>query len=113
MLDPSLVAHFERQAEMLANRVKKRFNGIGAAHNQLVPSGTRAFLESAVSEGRRFDLAVVDPPSYSTSREGQRDFDILRDHPALLAAVIAVMRRRAILPTAGHFGLKRRLAAAC
>lgn len=72
-------------------RANMILNGMDPARNPLIQSGTRAFLTSAKHEGRRFDLAVVDPPSYSTSREGQRDFDILRDHPAILASVIAVM----------------------
>jgi 23S rRNA (cytosine1962-C5)-methyltransferase len=39
-----------------------------------------------------FDLAVVDPPSFSKTEATGEDFDILRDHPALLAAVVAVTR---------------------
>ncbi|MDA3896959.1 MAG: class I SAM-dependent methyltransferase, partial [Desulfobacteraceae bacterium] len=39
-----------------------------------------------------YDLAVVDPPSYSTTRNRKKDFDILRDHPKLLTRVQELMR---------------------
>lgn len=60
--------------------------------NTLVQSGSFAYLSQAQTQAASFDLAVVDPPSYSTDRSGKRDFDIARDHPALLAGVIKVMR---------------------
>ncbi len=50
------------------------------------------FLANAHQTGLTFDLAVVDPPSFSTSRTEARDFDIARDHPLLLKAVLRVMR---------------------
>jgi 23S rRNA (cytosine1962-C5)-methyltransferase len=78
-------------------RENMTLNGIPAEGNTLVQSGTRAYLEKARQTGQTFDLAVVDPPSYSTVRSGGRDFDILRDHPELLASVIEVMRPGATL----------------
>jgi 23S rRNA G2069 N7-methylase RlmK/C1962 C5-methylase RlmI len=72
-------------------------NGLAEETNTLVQSGTMAFLSRAHQEGRAFDLAVVDPPSYSTDRAGKRDFDIARDHPVLLEAVIKVLRPGAAL----------------
>ena len=73
-------------------RENMALNGIPEKGNKLVQSGTLAYLAKAQQAGQRFDLAVVDPPSYSTARSGNRDFDIARDHPVLLAAVIKVMR---------------------
>lgn len=73
-------------------RENMTLNGIPEKGNTLVQSGTRAYLEKARQTGQTYDLAVVDPPSYSTVRSGGHDFDILRDHPELLASVIAVMR---------------------
>jgi 23S rRNA G2069 N7-methylase RlmK/C1962 C5-methylase RlmI len=39
----------------------------------------------------RFDLAVVDPPSFSNSKRMTGTFDVQRDHAELLAAVARVM----------------------
>jgi 23S rRNA G2069 N7-methylase RlmK/C1962 C5-methylase RlmI len=72
-------------------------NGIPEEGNALVQSGTLTYLTKAHQAGQTFDLAVVDPPSYSTDRAGNRDFDISRDHPRLLAQVIRVMRPGAVL----------------
>lgn len=73
-------------------RENMTLNAIPAADNSLVQTHALDFLKMARRRQQRFDLAVVDPPSYSTTRERRDDFDILRDHPLLLAAVVAVMR---------------------
>lgn len=73
-------------------RENMALNAIPAADNTLVQAHVLDFLKMAHRRHRTFDLAVVDPPSYSTTRERQDDFDILRDHPLLLSAVVAVMR---------------------
>ena len=65
--------------------------------NRLVQADALDFLKIAKRRGPAFDLAVVDPPSYSTTRIGKVDFDIARDHPLLLQAVIDVMRDGAVI----------------
>ena len=35
--------------------------------------------------GARFDLVLLDPPTFSNSKRMNRTFDIQRDHPQLLA----------------------------
>jgi 23S rRNA (cytosine1962-C5)-methyltransferase len=78
-------------------RENMALNGIPEAGNTLVQAHTFDFLKEARRRNQTFDLAVVDPPSYSTTRARKDDFDILRDHPALLAAVVAVMRTGATI----------------
>jgi 23S rRNA G2069 N7-methylase RlmK/C1962 C5-methylase RlmI len=78
-------------------RANLALNGFSEKANTLVQSGALAYLAQAQKEGLTFDLAMVDPPSYSTDRAGKRDFDIARDHPVLLAAVIEVLRPGATL----------------
>ena len=51
------------------------------------------YLAKAGSQERLFDLAVVDPPSFYTIRNRQEHFDIAQDHPDLINAVAAVMRK--------------------
>lgn len=67
-------------------------NDIDPGTNTLVQSPTFKFLEETAEQGLKFDLAVVDPPSFSTSRDDNEEFDISKDHPRLLGAVIKVMR---------------------
>ena len=73
-------------------------NGIDPAANRLIQAHTFDYLKTAARQNRRFDLAVVDPPSYSTTKTRNLSFDILRDHARLLEAVVRLMR-----PTASLF----------
>jgi 23S rRNA (cytosine1962-C5)-methyltransferase len=73
-------------------RENMNLNGICEEGNALVQADTFDFLRKAKREQQTFDLAVVDPPSFSTSREKSHDFDISADHPLLLSAVVSVMR---------------------
>jgi len=72
-------------------------NGIDPATNRLVQAHAFDFLKKAAREKQRFDLAVVDPPSYSTTKTRNVAFDIARDHPRLLKAVVGLLRPDATL----------------
>ena len=73
-------------------RENMAINNIPEAENRLVQDHTFDFLEKAKRRGLKFDLAVVDPPSYSTSRQQNRSFDIAKDHPRLLNKVLSLMK---------------------
>lgn len=83
------------RAETAINWVRDNFelNGIPEKGNTLVQAHTFDFLKKARREKMRFDLAVVDPPSYSTIISRDYEFDISKDHPELLKEVISLMRR--------------------
>jgi 23S rRNA (cytosine1962-C5)-methyltransferase len=72
-------------------------NGIKEAKQTLVHAHAFDFLKKAAREQKFFDLAVVDPPSYSTTRIRNEDFDIARDHPRLLKEVMAVMLKGGVI----------------
>jgi 23S rRNA G2069 N7-methylase RlmK/C1962 C5-methylase RlmI len=57
---------------------------------ELVQADVRDFLADARRAGRSWDLAVVDPPTFSNSKRMDYTFDVQRDHAALLADVRAV-----------------------
>ena len=79
------------------SRENLQLNRIPEAANRLVQADTLHFLRGAKRRGQAFDLAVVDPPSYSTTRIRKSAFDIARDHPLLLQAVIDVMREGSVI----------------
>jgi 23S rRNA (cytosine1962-C5)-methyltransferase len=58
-----------------------------------VAAETRHFLRDAAREGRRWDIIVLDPPSFSTTRTGQELLEIQRDHPDLINEALAVLKR--------------------
>lgn len=72
-------------------------NKISRKSNTLVQAHTLDFLGRAHRRGERFDLAVVDPPSYSTSRSAKHHFDIVKDHQTLLEKVMSVMEKGGVL----------------
>ncbi len=55
-----------------------------------------AFLEWAEKQGKTWDLAIVDPPSFSQRRTGS-DWDVQRDHADLLRRVLARLRPGGVL----------------
>jgi 23S rRNA (cytosine1962-C5)-methyltransferase len=78
-------------------RENMELNAIPSENNILVHADTFAFLEQVRRRGHKFDLAVVDPPSYSTTRADDEEFDLSKDHPQLLEKVIEIMRSGATL----------------
>jgi 23S rRNA (guanine2445-N2)-methyltransferase / 23S rRNA (guanine2069-N7)-methyltransferase len=61
-------------------------NGFDAPIHELVQADARAYLASLPAQ-RRFDLAVVDPPTFSNSKRTDDDFDIQLDHRPLLESL--------------------------
>jgi len=57
---------------------------------ELVHADVREFLADARRAGRRWDVAVVDPPTFSNSKRMDYTWDVQRDHAALLDDVAAV-----------------------
>ena len=57
---------------------------------EIIAADVREFLSDARREGRRWDVAIVDPPTFSNSKRMDYTFDIQRDHAALIADVVAV-----------------------
>src|ERR1700737_2833886 len=77
-------ASYLRWAEdnLQLNGFKGDQEGTAGARHELVRGDARAFLCRAAREGRRYNLCVVDPPSFSTRESGS--FDVQRDHRSLI-----------------------------
>jgi 23S rRNA G2069 N7-methylase RlmK/C1962 C5-methylase RlmI len=55
-----------------------------------VRDDVRDFLADARARGARWDIIVVDAPTFSNSERMDYTWDVQRDHAALLADVVAV-----------------------
>jgi 23S rRNA (cytosine1962-C5)-methyltransferase len=64
---------------------------------ELVHADVREFLAGARRDGRRWDLVVVDPPTFSNSKRMDYTWDVQRDHAALLGDVLAVVAARGVV----------------
>jgi 23S rRNA G2069 N7-methylase RlmK/C1962 C5-methylase RlmI len=72
-----------------------RLNKIEPSAHALERADVLAWL--GAYRGAKFDLVVVDPPTFSNSKKMQGSFDVLRDHVALLAGVARVAAPGAVI----------------
>lgn len=59
-------------------------NGLYAPRHRFIRGDVVRYIEDAGEEGERFDLIVLDPPSFSTSKKMTGSFDVQRDQVKLL-----------------------------
>jgi 23S rRNA G2069 N7-methylase RlmK/C1962 C5-methylase RlmI len=68
-----------------------RLNGLAGPAHRMIAADARDYLVS-LSGKPRFDLAVVDPPTFSNSKRGVDDWDVQQDHAELLAETLNQMK---------------------
>lgn len=67
-------------------------NGIGdSVKHRLVADDVMSWLGAATYARERYDLIVLDPPSFSNSKRMQDSFDVQRDQAPLLAATLRLL----------------------
>jgi 23S rRNA (guanine2445-N2)-methyltransferase / 23S rRNA (guanine2069-N7)-methyltransferase len=71
-------------------KTNMKLNGLGDFEHRAIQDDAHHFLEEHPA-GPAYDLAVVDPPTFSNSKKLDRDWDIQRDHVALLNRLLALM----------------------
>lgn len=67
-----------------------RLNDLGHSRHRMVCADAREYLASLPGTPQ-FDLAVVDPPTFSNSKRMDDDWDVQQDHAELLAATLEHM----------------------
>ena len=77
-------------------------NDFRGGQHLFIRSDARQFLEQ-LSAGETYDLAVVDPPTFSNSKRTEEDWDLQRDHVALLNAVLERMNPQGIVFFSNNF----------
>lgn len=66
-------------------------NGFDSPNHRLVRRDAVRFVEDLTPD-QQFDLAVVDPPTFSNSKRTQGHWDVQRDHVGLLRKLLEHMR---------------------
>ena len=64
-------------------------NGLGETGNLMVKANCIEWLAQAE---QKYDLIMLDPPSFSNSKSMDDSFDIQRDHASLIEATMAILR---------------------
>ena len=72
-------------------RANFALNGLDASEHDFVETDALDYLRRAKRQGRRFDLAVVDPPTFAHGRKRGSSFSIARDLPELIGAAAGVV----------------------
>ncbi len=66
-------------------------NGLELGRNRLVQADVVRFLEQERSSKDRYELIVLDPPSFSNSKRMQGVLDVQRDHVALVRGSLSLL----------------------
>ncbi|HEX9105097.1 MAG TPA: class I SAM-dependent methyltransferase, partial [Polyangia bacterium] len=75
-------------------------NRVSSRAHELVRADVDKFL---AGERRRFDLVFCAPPTFSNSKSAERDFDVQRDHVALIGACARLLADDGVLLFSNHF----------
>lgn len=91
-------------ASVSLERARANFvaNGLDPDASEFLAEDTFRALDRFRRTGRRFDLVVVDPPSFSHGPEGM--WSAKKDLPRLVAASVRVLDRRGLLVVASNQG---------
>ncbi|MEC9071349.1 MAG: class I SAM-dependent methyltransferase, partial [Myxococcota bacterium] len=68
-----------------------RLNGFGPEGNRLIRMDVLKWLGQAHHRGERFDLILLDPPTWSTSKSMEENMDLQRDHVRLIQQTLALL----------------------
>ncbi len=75
-------------------------NGAAAQVHEVVRQDVFTWLEGAtpgITDDHRFDLVLLDPPTFSNSTDIEQDWNVQRDHVAAVDACLAVMAPGSLL----------------
>jgi 23S rRNA (cytosine1962-C5)-methyltransferase len=66
-------------------------NGLDGPRHAFVREDVFAWLDAAMAAGDRFELILLDPPSFSNSKRMRETLDVQRDHPRLINQCLALL----------------------
>jgi 23S rRNA (cytosine1962-C5)-methyltransferase len=74
-----------------------RLNGLDLPQHRLERCDVMDWLEDSPRLGLRFDLIVLDPPSFSQSKAMQTTLDVQRDHPWMVNRALGLLSPEGVL----------------
>lgn len=91
-------------------------NGFDGPRYEMVRADVFRYLDEAVERGERFDLIIMDPPTFSNSAKMQGILDVQRDHPVLVRQCLRLLTPGGVLYFSNNlrtFKLDESLAGEC
>src|SRR5437868_4944452 len=86
-----------RQAWLAGARRNFELNALDPRANTLERADILTWLPGALASGRKWDLIVCDPPTFSNSKKMQDFFDVGARHPELVNACLRLLSPGGIL----------------
>ncbi len=68
-----------------------KINGLLGPEHKFIDMDCMAYLERAVAKKRKFDLIVVDPPTFSNSKRTEDDWDVQQRHVEMLNMIAQIL----------------------
>jgi 23S rRNA (cytosine1962-C5)-methyltransferase len=78
-------------------------NALDPAANELVRADVMAWLPRALASGRKWELIVCDPPTFSNSKKMQGAFDVGARHPDVINACLRLLTPGGVLYFSTNF----------
>lgn len=78
-------------------------NGFGGPKHRVLRADARHFLEEAGANKEQYELVVLDPPSFSTSKRMTGAFDVQRDHRRLISDTLRLLAPGGVLYFSTNF----------
>ncbi|HZJ88879.1 MAG TPA: class I SAM-dependent methyltransferase [Sphaerochaeta sp.] len=72
-------------------------NGFVGDTYRCIASDVYAFIETARTEKRLYDLIIFDPPTFSNSRQATHDFDVQQDYRTYLELLHPLLTKRGVV----------------
>lgn len=74
-----------------------KLNNINIKQHIIIQENVLEYLQQSYLEHKKFDLIVIDPPSFSNSKKMVSSFDIQRDHILLMTQAMKLLNHNGVL----------------
>lgn len=78
-------------------------NHLAGPQHGFVQEDCMAWLKEQQDKSRRYDLMFIDPPTHSRSKRMEEDFDVQRDHVALLTLAARLLAPQGVIVFSNNF----------
>lgn len=78
-------------------------NGLEGEMHSFVCEDARVYLQAALERGDRFDMIILDPPTFSNSRSMEGTFDVQRDYVWFLGQSLKLLGREGSIFFSSNF----------
>jgi 23S rRNA (guanine2445-N2)-methyltransferase / 23S rRNA (guanine2069-N7)-methyltransferase len=80
-----------------------KVNRLASPENKFVAMDCMEYLKRSVSKKKKFDLVVVDPPTYSNSKRTDEDWDVQKRHVEMLNMIAQILTPEGVVYFSTNF----------